>query len=139
MGKVMSTKTAPTAWSPAEAALLARPGRAGVRGRPAADVVPPGPRLRHPWPGPRAPPRPLAGAAACGGRPRGQPDEQDQLARLLDGLREQAAAPDCPVDGFLEQVEPLFTQGDRFPALAAGAHLLAGGVYLCQAEKLSGK
>jgi tetratricopeptide (TPR) repeat protein len=139
MGKVMSTKTAPTAWSPAEAALLARPGRAGLGARPVADVRPPGPRLRHLWQVPVFLAGLLALAVACCGRPLWQPDERDQLVKLLAGLREQAAQPDCPVDDFLEQAEPLFTQGDRFPAEAAAAHLLAGGVYLSQAEKLSGK
>jgi TolA-binding protein len=139
MGKVMSTKTAPTTWSPAEAALLARPGRGGVGGRPAAEAVPPGPRLRHLWQVPVFLASLVALAVACCGRFLWQPDEQDQLVKLLQGLREQAAGPDCPIDQFLEQAEPLFTQGDRFPAEAAEAHLLAGGVYQAKAEKLSGK
>jgi tetratricopeptide (TPR) repeat protein len=138
MGKVMSTKTAPTAWSPAEAALLARPGRAGVSGR-GADVLPPGPRLRHLWQVPVFLAGLAAVAVACFGRPLWQPDEQDQLAKVLDGLRQLAAQPGCPVEQFLEQAEPLFTQADRFPAQAAAAHLLAGGVYLSRADKLTGK
>jgi tetratricopeptide (TPR) repeat protein len=139
MGKVMSTKTAPTAWSPAEAALLARPGRAGVGGRAAADLMPAGPRLRYLWQVPVFVAGLLALAFACFGRPLWQSDEHDQLLKVLDGLRELAAQPGCPVGQFLEQAEPLFTQADRFPAQAATAHLLAGGVYLAQADKLTGK
>jgi tetratricopeptide (TPR) repeat protein len=139
MGKVMSTKTAPTAWSPAEAALLARPGRAVASARLAESAVPSGPRLRHLWQVPVFFAGLLALVLAGIAQPLFQPDEQDQLESVLVSLRQYAGGASCSLDQFLERAEPLFTQADRCPTQAAEAHYLAGCLYQSQAQKLSGK